>query len=97
MKSVFPKYNDASEESTNVISIACFMVQKEYRGKGIAQKILERIIRDAQAEGIRIIEAYPRIKAQTESGNFHGPYSMYEKNGFKPEKIKGIDVVRKYL
>jgi len=28
MKSAFPKYNDLSEESENVISIVCFMVQK---------------------------------------------------------------------
>jgi GNAT superfamily N-acetyltransferase len=97
MKSALPKYDDGSEESANVISIACFMVQKEYRRKGIAQKLLNRIIKDAQEEGIRIIEAYPRIKAQTEYGNFHGAYSMYEKNGFKSEHIDGIDVVRRYL
>ena len=97
MKSAFTKYNDLSEEGENVLSIACFMVEKEYRGTGIAQKILTRIIKDAQAAGIRIIEAYPRKKAQTEYGNFHGPYSMYEKNGFKSEIIKGVDVVRRYL
>ena len=97
MKSVFPKYNDASEESTNVISIACFMVQKEYRRKGIAQNLLTRIIKDAKKEGIRIIEAYPRINAKTEYGNFHGPFSLFEKNGFISEKINDVDVVRKYL
>jgi len=97
MKSALPKYNDPSEEGENVISIACFMIQKDYRRKGIAQKILDKIIRDAQERGIKIIEAYPRIKTQTEYGNFHGPYSMYEKNGFILEKIKGVDVVRRYL
>jgi hypothetical protein len=56
-----------------------------------------RVVKDAQEKGIKIIEAYPRIKAQTEYGNFHGAYSMYEKNGFVLEKIKGVDVVRKYL
>jgi len=97
MKSALPKYNDFSDKSENIISIACFMVQKEYRRKGIAQKLLKRIIKDAQGKGIKIIEAYPRIKAQTEYGNFHGAYSMYEKNGFVSEKIKGVDIVRKYL
>ena len=96
-KSELPKYDDASKESTHVISIACFLIQKEYRRKGIAQKLLNRIIKDAKKEGIRIIEAYPRIRAQTVFGNFHGPYSMYEKNGFRSEKIDGIDVVRMYL
>ena len=97
MKSALPKYNDFSEESENVISIACFIVQKNYRRKGVAQKLLNRIIKDAHEKGIKIIEAYPRIKAQTEYGNFHGAYSMYEKNGFKSEKIKGVDVSRRYL
>jgi GNAT superfamily N-acetyltransferase len=97
MKSALPKYNDFSDKSENIISIACFMVQKEYRRKGIAQKLLNRIIKDAQKKGIKIIEAYPRIKAQTEYGNFHGAYSMYEKNGFISGKIKGVDVVRRYL
>jgi GNAT superfamily N-acetyltransferase len=97
MKSALPKYNDFSEENENVMSIACFTVQKEYRRKGIAQKILNRIIKDAQENGVKVIEAYPRIKAQTEYGNFRGPYSMYEKNGFISEKINGVNVVRKYL
>ena len=97
MKSALPKYNDFSEESENVLSIACFIVQKDYRRKGIAQKLLNKIIKDAQEKGIKIIEAYPRIKAQTEYGNFHGAYSMYEKNGFISEKIKGVDVSRRYL
>lgn len=97
LKSVLPKYDDGSEESVNVLSIACFTVQKKYRRKGIAQSLLNRVIKDAREEGIKIIEAYPRSKAQTEYGNFHGPYAMYEKNGFVPETIKGVDVVRRYL
>jgi GNAT superfamily N-acetyltransferase len=72
MKSAFPKYNNISEESTSVISIACFMVQNEYRRKGVAQKLLGRIIKDAKKEGIKIIEAYPKKKAQTEIVNFQG-------------------------
>lgn len=96
-KSALPKYDDGSEASVNTLSIACFMIQKEYRRKGISQKLLKRVIRDAQEEGIKIIEAYPRRKAQTEYGNFHGAYSMYEKNGFIPETIKGVEVVRRYL
>ena len=97
MKSAFPKYDDMSEESENVLSIACFTVEKEHRGKGITQKILDRIIKDAKEEGIRIIEAYPRKKAITEYGNFHDAYSMYEMNGFRSEIIRGTEVVRRYL
>jgi GNAT superfamily N-acetyltransferase len=96
-KSALPKYEDGLEESLKILSIACFVVQKEYRRKGIAQKLLARIVKDAKKEGIRIIEAYPRKKAQTEYGNFLGPYSLYEKYGFISEDISGVNVVRKYL
>ena len=96
-KTALPKYSDASSESAGVLSIACFMVQKEFRRKGIAEKLLVRVIRDAREEGIRIIEAYPSKRSQTDWGNFLGPYSMYEKHGFQPEKIGGTIVVRKYL
>ena len=97
LKSAFPGLDDLSEDSENVLSIACFIVEKEYRRKGVAQKLLNRIVKDAKENGVRIIEAYPRRRAQTEWGNFHGAYSMYEKNGFRSEKTGGADVVRRYL
>jgi GNAT superfamily N-acetyltransferase len=96
-KSALPKYNDSSRESEQTLSIACFVVQKEFRRNGIAQKLLRRIIKDAREQAVKVIEAYPRVKSQTEYGNFHGPYSLYEKHGFIIEKINGVDVVRKYL
>jgi len=96
-KRVFSKLHDIQTEEENVIAITCFMIQKEYRGKGIAQRILNKIIEDAKINNKKIIEAYPRPNAKTEYGNFHGPYSMYEKNGFKLEKVRDVEVVRLYL
>jgi GNAT superfamily N-acetyltransferase len=96
-KSVFTKYNNLQTDEENVISITCFVIQKEYRGRGIAQKILDKIIEDAKMNHKKIIEAYPRPKSRTEFGNFHGPYSMYEKNGFILEKVREVEVARLYL
>ena len=96
-KSAFSKYNNIQTDEENVISITCFVVQKEHRGKGIAQKILDKIIEDAKINHKKIIEAYPRRNSRTEFGSFHGPYSMYEKNGFKLERVRGVEVVRRYL
>lgn len=96
-KSAFSKLQDVQTDEENVISITCFVIQKEYRGKGIAQKFLDKIIEDAKINKKKIIEAYPRPNAKTEFGNFHGPYSMYEKNGFKWENVRGVEVVRRYL
>lgn len=96
-KTAFPRLAGHQTEEEGILSIACFIVQKEYRGQGIAQKLLDRAIKDAKRDGIRVIEAYPKPKSKTESGNWHGPYSMYEKNGFRPEKVGDLDVVRRYL
>jgi GNAT superfamily N-acetyltransferase len=96
-RSVFPKLKGVSEDGEDILSIACFLVEKEYRRKGIAQKLLDRIMMDAKKEGIRVIEAYPRKRARTDYGNYHGVYSMYEKSGFQTGKVKGRDVVRMYL
>ena len=96
-RTALPKYAHISPAGEKVLSIACFLIQKEYRHTGIAQKILERIVQDAQAEGVKIIEAYPKVNSHTESGNFRGPYSMYEKQGFIMEEINGLKLARKYL
>jgi len=96
-KAAFPKLAGSVVEGEKVLSIACFLVQQDHRGRGVAQKLLDRIIKDAKTEGIRVVEAYPSKKAKTEFGNFHGSFSMYEKNGFKPERIGDGEVVRRYL
>ncbi|HET7839093.1 MAG TPA: GNAT family N-acetyltransferase [Rectinemataceae bacterium] len=96
-KSAFPKLKEINEGGEEVLSIACFLVEKPYRRRGIAQKLLSRIIKDAKQEGIAIIEAYPRPRAQTEYGKYRGPFSMYEKNGFKVERVMGMDVMRRHL
>ena len=54
-------------------------------------------LEDAKRDGKKVVEAYPGLNAGTVSGNFHGPYSMYEKNGFKLAKVREIEVVRRYL
>lgn len=96
-KRAFSKLNDVQTDEENVISITRFVIQKEYRWKGIAQKFLDKIIEDARINKKKIIEAYPRRNAKTEFGNFHGPYSMYEKNGFRWEKVRNVEVVRRYF
>ncbi len=96
-KSVFSKLKDVQTDEEDVVSITCFMIQKDYRGKGIAQKFLDKIIEDAKTNHKKIIEAYPRLRSKTVFGNFRGPYSMYEKRGFKLEKVREVEVVRLYL
>lgn len=96
-RSALPMYARGTAADKNVLSIACFTVEKEYRRCGVATQLLKRIIQDARQDAIEVIEAYPRKKAITEFGRFVGPYEMYQKQGFHDEIVEGIAVVRKYL
>ena len=78
-----------------VKSIVCFCISPNFRGKGIASKLLDRVCADAAEDGYEYIEAYPFVKDEY---TYHGTKSMYEKNGFIDcGNIKRCTVVRKCL
>ena len=64
-----------------VKSVVCFEICPEYRGKGIATKLLGRVCDDARDEGYDRVEAYPALDAQADMA-FTGPVAMYLKMGF---------------
>lgn len=85
---------EESEKSKKVKSIVCFCIAPEYRDKGVATELLERICSDAKNEGYDYVESYPFIHDANKS--YHGPQSMYEKNGFiEHKKINGCTIFRK--
>ena len=59
------------------------------------EKIYEKF-RDAKVDGFDLVEAYPF--AHNENHAYHGPLSMYKKNGFEPgSQIEKCMVCRKML
>ena len=96
-KSKYPRLDSIQEEREKILSIACFIVEKEHRGKGIAKKLLNKIIEDAKEKGYAIIEAYPKKGAKSEYGRWNGPFEMYMKSGFSEYEIGKNKVVRKYI
>jgi len=81
-----------------VCSIVCFLVSPEYRRKGIANLILERIIKEYSLRDYDCLEAYPAIGDSSCEKNYKGPVSLYMKHNFKV--IKGCEnysVVRRPL
>lgn len=75
-------------------SIPCFFVQEEYRGQGIAMKLLVAAMRAAQEEGAVYAESYPfdetvqdeRSKERGEhiaDWSFTGRKEMFRKAGFQ--------------
>lgn len=85
-------------EDSKVKSIFCFVVAPEWKRKGIATQLLERVCADAAREGFDIVEAYPHKGAYYQASDFGGHLEMYLKNGFQVsfENEQGY-VVRKYL
>lgn len=78
-------------------SIVCFAVSPEYRGKGIASRLLNRIIEDAAKEGYRYVEVYPSVTKGSLPA-FTGPLRLYEKAGFTVcEQTGAIMIMRRPL
>lgn len=81
-----------------VKSIVCFEISPDYRGMGIAGRMLECVCKDAAEEGYAFVEAYPMDHVNDNSLAFTGPLRLYEKYGFKEYKrIGSTIVVRKVL
>jgi ribosomal protein S18 acetylase RimI-like enzyme len=79
-----------------VKSIFCFVIAPKMQRKGIATKLVERVCRDAVADGFDSIEAY--VNESIIENDFRGPLAMYEKCGFiKYAEKESRIVMRKAL
>ena len=95
-KTNYSRLCNLDPSSDKILSIVCFIVQKNERRKGIATLILQKIISDAKSQGYKQLEAYP-TKSETDYGNFHGPYDLYINMGFELYKAQNQMIVKKML
>ena len=78
------------------LSVFCFEIAPDMRGRGVASLLLERVISDARKEGYAFVEAYPAKKAEGEQENYAGPAALYGKAGFeKSEEAENCYIFRK--
>lgn len=87
--------NDFAREkdAEKIKSIVCFEIAPEYRGKGIATALLNRVCEDALKEGYDKVEVYPVVRETHEKLDFTGPVHMYEKAGFVRVSQHGKDLI----
>ena len=86
------------DESIKVKSVFCFVIAPEVQRMGVATKLLQRVCRDAAADGFDYVEAYAHSTLDAVLHDFRGPLTMYEKCGFcKCAEREGRVVVRKAL
>ena len=80
------------------LSIVCFAVAPDYRGKGVATALLERVVTDGMSQGFAAAEGYVSLKHAGKYWDHTGSARLYEKFGFA-EAVKWGDriVMRKML
>lgn len=91
-------YYIPSGEKGKIKSLVCFEIAPEYRGKGIAKVLLQRVCEGAKKEGFEWIEVYPQQSEGYSSFDFSGPIMMYQNAGFEEiERYGKTIVMRKKL
>jgi len=87
---------EESRAEVRVKSIFCFVITPEMQRKGLATRLVERVCRDAAADGFDFVEAYPSVEYT--ALDCRGPLTMYETCGFtKSVEQEGRVVVRRAL
>jgi len=78
--------------------VVCFEIAPEYRRKGVATALLQKVITDAKAEGYTAVMAFPIKRTERYEWDNEGPVRLYEKCGFiKIEEQDTRLVMRKEL
>ena len=75
------KIDDDSDEK--ICSIVCFLISPEFRRKGIAKALLEKVLLDYADKDYDYLEAYPMKGDSSCEKNYKGPLSLFEGNNFK--------------
>jgi GNAT superfamily N-acetyltransferase len=71
-------------DRTDVATVACFLVDEEYRRQGVARKLLAKGIDIARTAGIRALEAFPRrTDSDIPAHLWLGPLDIFEASGFQ--------------
>ena len=80
------------------ISIVCFEISPEYRGKGIASAFIDRVCSDAKTKGYAAVEGYAKLSDERNDFDYQGPVRLYQKAGFvEAARENGQVVMRKTL
>ncbi|WP_298867499.1 GNAT family N-acetyltransferase [uncultured Microbacterium sp.] len=73
-------------DDDSVWAVTCFVVRREYRGRGLTAQLLRAGIDHARDSGARLIEAYPVDTSEGEHHSndlFHGTLSVFLDQGFQ--------------
>lgn len=69
--------------------ITCVAIQTDYRGKGLATRLIRNVLRDLKRRGVKTVDAYPLKKTSSWNQVSSGPVGLWQKCGF--EKVAEIE------
>ncbi|HVM10239.1 MAG TPA: GNAT family N-acetyltransferase [Acidimicrobiales bacterium] len=95
VKAEYALYRSNTPEDAETVGVACFVIAPPYRGHGLAQRLLDRVLADAPGREVRFVEAWPfkdEIRAQA-IGDFRGHTQMYLDRGFEVVEERERDLV----
>ncbi|MDR3149031.1 MAG: GNAT family N-acetyltransferase, partial [Oscillospiraceae bacterium] len=79
-------------------AVICFEIAPEFRGKGVATALLQRVVDDAKAEGYVAVVSFPFVRNERYEWDCCGPLRLYEKADFsKVSEKDGRAIMRKEL
>lgn len=84
------------DKNDKVLAIVCFTIDPNFRGKGIAKKMLNYACEYAKRNGYDYVESYPS-DGEFNPNNCCGSRSMYEAQGFRIININGGIIARKKI
>ncbi|MEZ5066295.1 MAG: GNAT family N-acetyltransferase [bacterium] len=70
-------------------TIVCFLVSPAARGRGVATALLDAACEGLRAQGLRTVEANPRLDETSDAENHYGPLRMYLRAGFEITRDDG--------
>ena len=83
---ITPDYEEP--EADQIVALTCFIVAKEYRGKGVARLLMKTALEVFKSKGYKYAEGYPLEKMEGEAANHWGPKELYASEGFEQYAIE---------
>ena len=77
------------------IAVVCFEIAPEYRGKGIATALLNKVIMDAKINKYASVVGFPVKRSERYEWDCAGPIRLYEKAGFHKISEHGETIIMK--
>jgi GNAT superfamily N-acetyltransferase len=81
----FPHYASGQADDRACVA-ACFIVRPEYRGHGIAERLLAAAVDQAKRDGLSEMEGRPHPDPQNEGAAYRGTIGLFERAGL--EKVE---------